>query len=105
MGRHRTPRQDGRIAQSDEAKALLKDDRPQAVKMQLRLALKGGRQQRRRCLGCRKPGIHCKVWAPAGVWGVEARDTTGIRVYWLCQRCNEAYADGLPPDLERRRRG
>ena len=102
MGRHRKPRPGGPIAQSDEAKRLLKDDIPVAVKTRLLLALRGGRMERRRSLGCGKQGIHCKVWSPAEVWGVESVDTTGIKVYWLCARCEGLYAGGLPPELEQK---
>jgi hypothetical protein len=104
MGRHRKARPGGAIEQSHEAKALLRDDIPTAVKTRLRLALRGGRMERRRCLGCGKQGIHCKVWSPAEVWGIESTDTRGIRVYWLCARCEGRYAGGLPPELEQKLR-
>jgi hypothetical protein len=106
MGRHRKPRPGGAITQSDEARRLLRNDTPPAVKLRLLLALRGGRMERRRCLGCRKTGIYCKVWSPAEVWGVESQSGEGLRVYWLCQDCNARFAtDGLPPELERRLRG
>jgi hypothetical protein len=100
MGRHRKPRPGGPIAQSDEARRLLREDTPESVKLALRLALRGGRQERRRCLGCGRVGISCKVYSPPEAWNVESTDTRGIRVYWLCERCNEAYAGGLPAALE-----
>jgi hypothetical protein len=101
MGRRRA-RPSDQIVQSDEAKALLKQDIPMAVKVRLRLALKGGRMARRRCLGCSRVGVYCKVWSPEAAWRVESEGTTGIKVYWLCARCNDAYADGLPLDLARK---
>ena len=102
MGRRRG-RQSDRIAQSEEAKRLLREDTPEAVKIALRLALRGGRQERRRCLACGKPGIHCKVWSPPEAWHVESQyHGTGIRVYWFCQACQVQYGEtGLPPELER----
>jgi hypothetical protein len=106
MGRGRQPKGSSRIAQSDEARRLLKGDTPDAVKLALRLALRGGRQERRRCLGCGKVGVHCKVWSSPEVWQVESRGNEGLRVYWLCQPCDDAYAaSGLPPEVERKLHG
>jgi hypothetical protein len=76
----------------------LRDDTPEAVKLQLRLALRGGRQQRRRCLGCGREGVYCKVWSSADTWKIESEGRTGIKVYWLCDACNST---GMTPELER----
>jgi hypothetical protein len=105
MGRRR-PRSSDRVVRSDEARALLKDDIPQAVKTHLLLALRGGRQERRRCIGCGRQGTQCKVWSPAAVWQIDNPDCTGIKVYWLCRLCDSCYqASGLPPEVERKLRG
>ena len=105
MGRGRKPRQGSRIAQSEEATRLLKDDVPVRIKWQLRLAVKGGRAERRKCLGCGHVGTHCKVWSAAEAWTVEAEDTASIKVYWLCPDCHARYKDGLSAELEQRLRG
>jgi hypothetical protein len=85
------------MAQSDESRRVLNDDAPEAIKLALRLALRGGRQQRRRCLGCGRVGIHVKVWSPHETWRVEAQGRAGVRIYWLCERCHRA---GMTPELE-----
>jgi hypothetical protein len=103
MGRGRTPKRRSTLLQSAEAKRLLRDDTPEAVRLALRLAVRGGRQQRRRCLGCGRRGIHVKVWTPTAVWMVEAQEGAGIRVYWLCGPCDARFTrDGLPAELVRK---
>lgn len=91
MGRGRTPRRGSTIAPSAEAKRLLRDDTPQAVKLRLRLALRGGKQQRRRCRQCGAQGVHCRIESQPAHWQVLApQDAPPITVYWLCTRCYAA---------------
>ena len=91
------------MAQSAESLRVLNDDAPEAVKLALRLALRGGRQERRRCLACKREGVIVKVWSPLTVWQVESQGREGIRVYWLCASCDERFTrEGLPLELQQK---
>lgn len=88
MGRGRASRASGALQQSEEARRLLKDDTPPQVKLALRLALRGGRQRRRRCKVCGGQGEHCQVHSDQACWKVEAPTSPPeIKVYWLCSPC------------------
>ena len=107
MGRRHRAKQQSYLIQSEEARRLLKDDAPLAVKMRLRLCARGGRQGKRQCVACRRAaGIVCKIWSPPELWAVGSEGRDGIKVYWLCQQCNQDYeARGLPPEVERKLSG
>jgi len=105
MGRYRKPRLSSKVVQSDQARELLQGDTPARIKIALRLALRGGKASRRSCLNCGKVGIACKVWSEVEDWRVESRESTSIKVYWLCQRCNAQFGEGLPDHLQGRLRG
>jgi len=55
-------RKSGGILPSAAVREALRGDYPPAVKAQLYLSVRGGRQKRQRCLGCGKPGVHCDVY-------------------------------------------
>src|SRR5436309_2260620 len=74
------------FTQSNKARELLRADTPPAVTQALRLAQRGGRQQRRRCR-CGGQGVHCQIVTPDAVWGVESPANTTLRVFWVCPSC------------------
>jgi hypothetical protein len=84
----RRGRQSDRIEQAAEAKATLRGDAPDSVKVALRLALKGGRQRRRVCRQCGAVGVHCRIESQPEHWQVLApTNAPPIVVYWLCTTC------------------
>jgi hypothetical protein len=98
-------RQKGRRAQrtvaTDTATAWLQADLPEAVKRAVRMAVKGGRQQQRRC-ACGARGRHCEVFVPHTAVSVGATSTAGLRVYWTCDTCHAAaIAQAMDADIPR----
>jgi hypothetical protein len=67
------------------------------VKKQLILIARGGRQQRRRCLGCGKQGVHCEVYVTYKGMAVGGDTGEGCVLYWTCPACHQ---QGLTPALE-----
>ena len=99
MSKRRGSRHNGAMVASEQACEWLKQDYPEAVKVQLRLAVRGGRQQRRRCLACGAQGVYVEVYTPHAVMSPVSDESTGIRIYWTCPTCHEA---GLTPEREAR---
>jgi len=99
MSKRTRTRHSGAMLASEAAKAWLRQDLPDAVKVQLRLAVKGGRQKRRRCLACGGVGVYVEVFTPHDCMRPMGDGSEGIRVYWTCHGCHIA---GLTPELEAR---
>jgi hypothetical protein len=93
----------GRINPSAEILAALKADSeyPPAVKQEIRLAISGGRQRPRRCLGCGAvPAPHIKLYVTYRAMSVAGDpDRKACTMYWTCEHCHAA---GLTPELEAR---
>ena len=88
----------GGILPSAAVREALRGDYPPAVKAQLRLSLRGGRQKRQRCLGCGGVGVHCDVYIKYKAMSVGGDpDGQGILTYWTCGRCHQ---QGLTSELE-----
>jgi len=92
-------RPNGCMVSSAQARAWLKEDYPEAVKVQLLLAVRGGRQQKRRCLGCGAVGVYVEVYVPNAIMRPMSEGSEGIRLYWTCPGCHQR---GLTPELEAR---
>lgn len=77
-----------RVVQDDEARRMLREDYPPAVKAALLLAMKGGRVPKG-CLLCGKRGaiMKRKVWIPDDVLAIERQTTERPRLYLLCPAC------------------
>ena len=101
MGRRRTGRHKSRTVPTDTALAWLRADLPEEVKRAVRMVVKGGRQQPRRC-ACGARGIHCMVFVPHTAVVVGSVSTAGLRVYWTCDRCHAAEIEpAMDADLPR----
>jgi hypothetical protein len=90
-------RHSGAMVASSQAREWLRQDLPTEVKTQVLLAVRGGRQQRRRCLACNAQGIFVEVYVPYEAVRVGGDAGRGIRIYWSCTKCHEI---GLTPELE-----
>ena len=77
------------VAESAEARALLRDDMPEAVKQAVLLASTGRMRHgmRKRCLMCQGKGLHSSVWIPPAALRIDTPDLVGVRAYWLCGDC------------------
>ena len=95
-------RPNGCMVSTEQARAWLREDLPEAVKVQLLLVVKGGRQQRRRCLACSAEGVFVEVYVPLEAVRVGGDAGRGIKVYWSCPEC---HTRGLTPELEARLKG
>ena len=93
----------GGILPSAAVREALRGDYPPAVKAQLRLSLRGGRQKRQRCLGCGGVGVHCDVYVSYRAMTVAGdSDGRGCVVYWTCHGCHVA---GMTPSMEAKLQG
>jgi|SRR2546428_5440862 len=97
MSKRPRSRPNGCMVSTEQAREWLREDLPEAVKVQLLLAVKGGRQQKRRCLACGAVGVFVEVYVPFEAVRVGGDAGRGIQVYWLCALCHE---HGLTPALE-----
>jgi hypothetical protein len=102
MSKRTHSRPNGCMVSSAQAREWLRQDLPQEVKMQLLLAVKGGRQQKRRCLACGAVGVYVEVYVPNAIMRPMSEGSEGIRLYWTCPGC---HAQGLTPELEARLKG
>jgi hypothetical protein len=98
----RGTRHNGAMVSSAQAREWLKEDYPEAVKVQLLLAVKGGRQQKRRCLACGAKATYVEVYVTNKSMSVGGDEGRGTRLYWTCPACHEL---GLTPELEARLKG
>jgi hypothetical protein len=94
-------RGNGAMVGISQAHEWLKQDLPEAVKVKIRLATRGGRQQRRRCLGCGAQGVYVEVYTPYAVIRPMSDGGQGIKIYWTCSKC---HGKDLTPALEARLR-
>ncbi|SRR6266446_5993023 len=99
MSTRKPSRPNGAMLATEQAREWLRQDLPDAVKTQLLLAVRGGRQQKRQCLGCGGQGVFVEVYVPTAVMRPMGDEGTGIRVYWTCETC---HTRGLTPELEAR---
>jgi hypothetical protein len=99
MSKRTRNRPNGAMLATEAAKTWLREDLPAEVKVQLLLAVRGGRQQRRRCLACGAVGVFVEVYVPFEAVRVGGDAGRGIQVYWTCPRCHAA---GLTPELEQK---
>jgi hypothetical protein len=99
MSRPKGSRHNGAMLASEQAKEWLRQDLPQAVRVQLLLAVRGGRQPKRRCLGCGGAGTFVQVYVPNAVMRPMSDGGEGIRLYWLCEPC---HTRGLTSELEQK---
>jgi len=98
MGKRGSGHSSSRIAQSAQTRAILQGDYPPALKAEMLLAVRGGRQRPRRCLGCGKPGIHADIFVTHESLKVGTHpDRKGFLRYWTCDTCHQ---QGLTPELE-----
>jgi hypothetical protein len=87
----------GRITQSAQTREILKGDYPAQLKAEMLLAVKGGRQQKRRCVNCGKAAVHADIFITHEVLKVGSTNDTGYLRYWTCDRC---HSTGLTDELQ-----
>jgi hypothetical protein len=96
MGKHNI------LPSAEVLEALKADsDYPPSVKQELRLALRGGRQQKRRCLGCgATPALNLQLYVTYRGMSVAGEiDRKACTLYWVCDPCRGI---GLTEELERK---
>jgi hypothetical protein len=84
MPRRRPARRN--LTPAAEGMKALRGDIPHSMKVALRLAQRGGRQQKRVCRACGQRGKRLQVWAPESAWRVEPTEGSEPQTYWLCDR-------------------
>jgi len=73
-----------RIAVTEAARKLLREDYPELVKQRVFLAAKGALTGSRHCVLCGKNGHATRVHLPPEALRPIDPDLAGVRVYWLC---------------------
>jgi hypothetical protein len=101
MGRDKAKhcgRGNGRVTQSAQTREILQGDYPPALKIEMVMATKGGRQQKRKSLACGRPAVHADIFVTHAALQVGAHPGhKGFVRYWTCHRFHAA---GLTPELE-----
>ena len=93
-----------RLQCSSGVDEILRNDYPPAVQAHIRMAVKGSKWPKQRCLQCGRRGRNLQIWVARELLSpVPTGDTRqGIRLYWLCDACKaEVHRGTLSEDAVR----